>query len=315
MRGRNLFVNLLAWTAAVIFPFAAYADALFAIGPDGVFTPRVLNQLPTAAPVSAAPLASLGDGSIGFNGGLAYSTGNALLYSVGNDFLGNSTLYSFTTLGGSFTPIAPLGIGFNGGLAYDTVSGNFYSIANDVLAASTLYEVNSGGVATPLGSGPIGFGFYGGLTYNADDGLLYAIAGDASGVMRSVVAIDISAATPASYLFDLGDGSLGFNGGLAYDDAANLFYVVGNDFMANSTLFSFTLAGGGSDLAAIGASFGQGFLNVGLALAPEVTPPTVSEPPTLALVALIALLGLARSRSRIRRNAALRSSSGPRPSV
>jgi hypothetical protein len=299
MRGCTRFAFLITWAAAIAAPFGAHADALFTIGPDvDSFGPRVLNQLPKTAPVVAAPLATLGDGSIGFNGGLAYNTSSALLYSIGNDSGGDSTLYRMTTLGGSLTSVGALGTGFNGGLAYNPGNGNFYAIANDFSAASTLYEVTAAGAATALGTGSFGFGFYGGLTYNPDDGKLYAIAGDLLGVMRSLVEIDIAtvAATP---LFDLGDGSLGFNGGLAYDDAADLFYVIGNDSSVNSALFSFTLGGGGLDLAPIGTSFGQGFLNIGLALAPEVTP--VSEPPTLSLVALIALLGLVTMRLNARR--------------
>ncbi len=302
---RGTLLGLLIAAAAVAVPVAVHAATLFTIGPDAdpLFpVPRVLNQLPATAPVTAAPLATLGDGSIGFNGGLAYNSGDTRLYSIGNNFLGDSALYSMTTLGGSLLSIGVLGQGFNGGLAYDSANDKFYAIANDFFGNSTLYEVTAAGVATPLGI--IGFGFYGGLTYSADDGKLYAIAGDFLGVMRTVVAIDIATAA-ATPLFDLGDGSLGFNGGLAYDDDADLFYVIGNDFLANSTLFSFTLVGGvlpGDDLAAIGLSFGQGFLNVGLALAPEVKPPPVlSEPPTLALVVLISLLGLASKRLNVRR--------------
>jgi hypothetical protein len=208
-----------------------------------------------------------------------------------------------TTGGGSLTSIGGLGQGFNGGLAHDPVSGSLYAIANDFLGNSTLYSVSAGGVPAPLG--PVGVGFYGGLTFNADDGMLYAMAGDAFGVMRRVMAIDIgtAAATP---LFDLADGSLGFNGGLAYDDVADLFYVIGNDFLANSALFTFTLAGAGADLTALDAAFGQGFLNVGLALGPEVTPPpppAVSEPPSAALLLLAASVGLVSRRHGARRRA------------
>jgi hypothetical protein len=313
-RGCTLFALLIASAAAVAVPVAARADALFTIGPDAGFVPRVLNQLPATAPVGAAPLATLGDGSIGFNGGLAYHTGSALLYAIGNDFSGGSTLYSMTTLGGSLASVAALGAGFNGGLAYNPADGNFYAVANDMFAASFLYKVTAAGVATALGTGPLGFGFYGGLTYDADNGNLYAIAGDLLGVMRSVVEIDIATVT-ATPLFELGDGSLSFNGGLAYDDAANLFYVAGNDFLANSALFSFTLGGGGADLAPIGTSFGQGFLNIGLALAPEVTPPSVSEPPMLSLIALVALLGLVTMRLNARRAVDLQFPPAPRPSV
>jgi MYXO-CTERM domain-containing protein len=313
MRRRTLFTVLVASAVTITVPLTAQADALFTIGPDADFSPRVLNQLPKAAPVSASPLASLGDGSIGFNGGLAYDTSNAMLYAIGNDSQGGSALYSFTTSGGSLTSIAALGSGFNGGLAYDSADGNFYAIANDNSAASRLYRVTPAGVATPLSTGPIGSGFYGGLSYDSSDGNLYAIAGDASGTTRTLAKIDIPSVS-AMPLFGLGDGSLGFNGGLAYDNAANLFYVIGNDFGGNSTLFSFTLGGTGTDLTPIGASFGQGFLNVGLALAPAVTTPTVDEPPTLALVALIALLGLAGRRSN-RRRATDPGSSSVRPSA
>ena len=47
-------------------------------------------------------------------------------------------------------------------------------------------------------------------------------------MQRSLVAIDAGtgAATP---LFALGDGSIGFNGGLAYDAAADRFFVIGSD--------------------------------------------------------------------------------------
>jgi hypothetical protein len=295
---------LVAIIAAIAVPMVAQAAALFTIGPDAnpfFPVPRVLNQLPATSPVSAAPLATLGDGTVGFNGGLAYNSGNSLLYAIGNDSFGNSALYSMTTLGGGLTSVGGLGQGFNGGLAYDSASGDFYAIANDFFANSTLYKVTPAGVATPLGM--VGFGFYGGLTYDADDGKLYAIAGDLFGVMRSVVAIDISTVA-ANPLFNLGDGSIGFNGGLAYDDVADLFYAIGNDFSATSSLFSFALGGGAASLAPIGSPFGQGFLNIGLALAPEVTPPpppTVPEPPAVALIMLGALLALAANRFRLRR--------------
>ena len=299
MRCRTLLgVHIFAALLALISFGANATEMLFTIGPDAspFFVPRTLNELPSTSPVSASFLADLGDGSVGFNGGLAYDTADGQLYTIGNDSSGLSTLYSMTTLGGTLTAIGGgLGVGFNGGLAYDSLNDTFYAIANDFLGNSTLYEVSGAGVATPLGA--IGVGFYGGLTFNANDGNLYAIAGDAFGAMRNVVAID-AATVAANPLFDLGDGSVGFNGGLTYDVGADLFYVIGNDFLADSTLFSFTLAGSstpGDDLAPIGSSFGQGFLNAGLALAPEVTPPpppsTVDEPSTLSLMLFVLLLG------------------------
>ena len=276
----------LRWLTAALLALAPawVSAALLSIGPDNGFVPRVLTQLPTVAPVTATALAELGDGSIGFNGGLA-SDGSGL-YAIGNDSFGSSTLYSLTMSGSGLAAVGSLGAGFYGGLAHR--SGALYAIASDAFGASTLYQV-TGGSATAVGTG-LGNGFYGGLTYNADDDLLYAIAGDAFGVQRTLVSIDADtgAATP---VFDLGDGSIGFNGGLAYDADADRFYVIGNDSLANSSLFEFNLTGAGS-VSAIGSSFGPGFLNASLVLVPGDGAP-VSEPPMLALLpSLLVLLGL-----------------------
>ena len=62
---------------------------------------------------------------------------------------------------------------------------------------------------------------------------------------------------------------------------------------------------GAGTYAAIGSSFGQGYLNIGLALAPAVTP--VPEPPTLALIAMTAAFGLALMQLNARRAENLRS--------
>lgn len=275
-----------AVTVATWLPVAALA-ALVSVGPDAGFVPRSLSSLSASTSTS---IANLGDDSLAFNGGLAFDTGSARLFGIANDSFGNSQLYSFTVAGGGLTALGSgLGQGFYGGLARDPSTGQLYAVADDMFGAATLYAVSSAGAATALGA--IGNGYYGGLTWA--DGALYAMAGDVLGVQRGVYAIDLATVT-ASLLFSLGDGSLGFNGGLAYDGAADLFYTVGNDALGNSGLYSFTAAGAGADLAALGTSFGQGFVNAGLAMVPdsEVPPPQpVPESPTLALVVLA--LGLA----------------------
>lgn len=282
--------SLTAWLLSLLVPVAASA-ALVSVGPDASLQPRTLTQLSTTAPVVATPLANLGNGSIGFNGGLAYNTGDAMLYAIGNDSLGRSTLYRMSTGGAGLTPVGSgLGQGFYGGLAYDSSSGGLFAIASDFTGLSTLYAVDASGAATAVG-GALGYGFYGGMTFDPTNGLLYAIAGDALGVPRALWSVDPVTGV-ANMALDLGDGSVGFNGGLAFDSVADLFYAIGNDRAGGSSLFSFTLAG--NDLTPIGGSFGQGFINAGLALAPAAGGGgggQAPEPPTLALVLLAAWIG------------------------
>ncbi|MFT7772950.1 hypothetical protein [Roseateles sp.] len=270
---------------ALLLPVHALA-ALVSIGPDADFVPRSLRSLS-----SPAPIASLGSGALAFNGGLVFDAGSSRLFGIANDSFGNSQLYSFTAAGGGLTALGSrLGQGFYGGLALDPLTGNFYGVADDMLGGATLYAISAAGTATSLGA--IGSGYYGGLAWA--DGKLYAMAGDALGVQRSVYAIDIATAS-ASLLFSLGDGSLGFNGGLAYDDVADLFYTIGNDSFGNSSLYAFTAGGAGADLAELGSPFGQGFINAGLAIVPAgLVQEPLSESPTLPLVVLalfIASLG------------------------
>ena len=295
MLGSHRLTKWVALAALVLAP-AWGSAALLTIGPDSSFVPRELTQLPTSAPVAGTALATLGDGSVGFNGGLAHDGSG--LFAIGNDSSGASTLYSMTTAGGSLTAVGSpglLGSGFYGGLAYRS-GGGLYAIASDSSGKSTLYDV-TGGSATAVGSG-LGDGFYGGLTWNADKGQLYAIAGDSLGVPW-LVAIDADAdAGAATPLFALGDGSIGFNGGLAYDAAADRFFVIGSDSLANSSLYSFTLAGLVS-VTQIGSSFGQGFLNASLVLLPDGDQP-VPEPPTLWLLSSLLFVRLVSRRSRRR---------------
>lgn len=276
----------------------ARAAPTYTFGPDGQGVGRVFG---TVAPGTATPLASLGDGSVAFNGGLAYSSAAGRFFAIGNDSLGNASLVSFTAAApGTFTVNQPLAVaGFTGGLA---VNGNLlYAVATDATGASSLYSMDlTGGSLNLLGA--LSGALYAGLAYDADDGLLYGIAADASGVARSVRRISLAGAVSDSELFQLGDGSLAFNGGLAYDDQADLFNVIANDVMASSGLMSFDLTGSAS-LAALGASFGSGYLNAGLAIGPPGGGGgggggnTVPEPATPALVLALALAWAAARRA------------------
>jgi hypothetical protein len=82
----------------------------------------------------------------------------------------------------------------------------------------------------------------------------YAIGPDINTVPRGFNQISNS----VTGLFDLGDGSAGFDGGITYNPSNSLFYAIANDGLGNSTLDSFSLGGGGNVSPVI--SLGQGFL-------------------------------------------------------
>ncbi|MCB1878756.1 MAG: hypothetical protein H6964_09915 [Chromatiaceae bacterium] len=279
------------------------AASFLTVGPDDpnafFSVPNALTGLTSTG--TASPITLLPDGSIGYNGGLATKAGSGgsddVVYAVGNDSLGKSTLFSFSAAGTNFTTVLALGDGFNGGLAYNSAKDALYLIQNDFLANSTLYRIAlSGGLSLdPVGA--LGAGFFGGLTYNADDGLLYAISGDDFGVQRVLNSIDAVAGATVTSLFELGDGSRNFNGGLVYEPDADLFYAIANDFVVNSTLTTFDLTGS-SSLSDVAGPFGQGFVNVGLTLVAEFTPQPIPEPEALWLMLTAAPWWLRKCRHR-----------------
>ncbi|WP_085315812.1 hypothetical protein [Derxia lacustris] len=258
---------------------------LYAIGSDANGVGRTLSAVD---PLGAGT--DLGDGSLAFNG-LAFLASTGRAYTVGNDSFGNSFLTSFLpTTPSVLAPTVALGSGFYGGLA---ASGSqLYAIGSSSAGASSLYSVGSGG-ASLLGG--LGSGFYGGLTWNA--GALYAIGGDEFGVQRRFSRIDLAGGTPTvTTLFDLGDGSLGFQGGLAFDTASNRFVTIANDGFGASSLYGFSLAGA-SSLSDLGKPLGSGFVNGGLAYLAAPVP----EAPFALLFALgLPVLLVARSRRNAR---------------
>jgi hypothetical protein len=86
--------------------------------------------------------------------------------------------------------------------------------------------------------------------------LLYSIGPDNNGVPRNFSSIS----NTVNSLFNLGDGSAGFNGGLTYDSADSSFYAIANDGAGNSTLNAFTLGGAGtlSQVLSLGSGFTSG---------------------------------------------------------
>jgi len=275
----SVFVlNLWAGTAIA-------ADPLYAFGPDGNGVGRVLSQVAPSAPGVA-----LGDGTAAFNGGLTYLASDERFYAIQNDASGNSALTSFTAAAPT-TLATPrmLGMGFYGGLAADSDSSTLYAVASDPVGASTLYRIDPATGATALAA--LGFGYYGGLAFDSADGDLYAIGADDFGVQRRVSKIDLDAAGGPSVtsLFDLGDSSLGFQGGLAFDASMQRFVVIGNDMFSRSSLYAFSTIGATS-LVDLATPVGVGFVNAGLAFAPAAAVPEPST--TLLFAAALPLLWL-----------------------
>ena len=80
--------------------------------------------------------------------------------------------------------------------------------------------------------------------------LLVSISGDTqtgplNGVPREVNQISTTGGSAVD-LFDLGDGSQGFLGGLAYRASDGLLYSIANDGLGNSTFVNFSAAGSGA---------------------------------------------------------------------
>lgn len=297
----------LAWALLTCAATSAQAAPTYSFGPDGFGIGRVFS---TVAPGTATSLATLGDGSVAFNGGLVYRGATGSFFAIGNDGLGNSSLVSFSAAApGTFTLNQGLSVGgFTGGLAL--AGSTLYAVSTDFNGSSSLYSLDlTGGSLTLLGA--LSGALYTGLTFDADDGLLYGIAADEFGIGRSVRRISLGAGVSDVELFRLGDGSVSFNGGLAYDDQADLFNVIANDAVATSTLMSFDLTGSAS-LTALGGSFGFGYLNAGLAIGPEAGGGggggggggnggggnTIPEPATPALLLALALAWAVSQRAR-----------------
>lgn len=255
----------------------------FSIGPDASFIPRGFTSITETGTVT--PLFDLGDGSLALNGGLAYRGSDGLFYGIANDFSGNSSLVSFSLLGGgALTTIGTLGPGFSSGLAYNSADDLLYAISNDWMGLSTLHSIDFTGSLNVIGS--LGVGFYGGLTFRPSDGKLYAFAADSWGAQRRFMSVDPGSAA-ATELFELGAATISFNGGVAYNSHDGRFYTISNDMTGSSELWRFALAGPGS--LSLGSGIGGGFWNVGLAEKPAAVPEPGSWGTAAAALALLML--------------------------
>jgi hypothetical protein len=199
---------------------------------------------------SVNTIATLGDGSLGFNGGLTEGPGGGL-FGVANDSFGASSFYS-VGLDGSISLIGSaggLGTGFLGGLAYDSANGTFFAAVLDGLGNTSLYRITPGGTGVALGQS-LGTGFSG-LTYDSQNGLFYGIGNDSS---ENSTLYDFSLGGPVNTIGALG---VGF-GGLTYDPTLNAFWVIQGVNNAGSQLFQISPAGAESNsLMTLGDGFAE----------------------------------------------------------
>ena len=229
-------MNLRGWRqSAVGLVFCGIANAgslLYTFGADGLGAPTSLNRMDSASAASVTDVQTpVGDGNIGFNGGLVGVA--SLLYGIGNDSFGNATLYSFTDTGQGLTTVSSnfnvtgdaAGFGFLNGLAAH--GGVFYAIG-DGGASEDLFQIGNG-TATDLGALNTYGGTYKGLAWDNTIGGFYAIIANASDIDfhgdllvrfsiggSAAVAANLSALDHADFGTHLG-GIADTQGGILYD--------------------------------------------------------------------------------------------------
>lgn len=290
LRSRMLVVA--AFGAVFLNQTAVASTTLYSIGPDpGTgYVPRDLQAIDPVGPTNQTVF-QFGDGSMGFSGGLAYTSSNGF-YVISQDNLGNSVLNQFAVPGAPAAALFTLGTGFNGGMAFDSSDGLLYAIADDGMGTSSLYRLNLlGGNAVSLFS--LGTGFSGGLAFDSNTGLFYAIASDLMG-NSTLYSISLGG-TVTALPINLGQG---YTGGLTYDSVADRFYAIGSDTLGNSNLVDFTLLSNAPH--SIGG-LGPGFINAALTIVPDGGAPNVPEPAGFGLIGVgLSALGWMQIRRKTR---------------
>jgi hypothetical protein len=132
---------------AVAVPHAWASTTFWSISedPSNFFVPDQFS-LVNSSTSSVTNVATLGDGSLGFNGGLVIGPGGGL-YGIANDSFGASSLYGIQS-NGAFSLIGTaggLGFGFFDGLAWDSDNSTFYAGVEDSLGVTSLYSISTGG--------------------------------------------------------------------------------------------------------------------------------------------------------------------------
>jgi hypothetical protein len=175
---------LLALAAAFSVARCARANALlYTIGADPLGAPTSLNSMDPSSSSVTNVQTPLGDGSIGFNGGLVYRGG--LIYGIGNDNNNDATLYSFDTSGHNLTVRsfqfnttgAATAFVFGNGLA--AIGNTFYAIGADS-SGEELFQIGDGSATLVRGLATLG-GTYSGMVYDSSSGEFYALIDNALG--------------------------------------------------------------------------------------------------------------------------------------
>ena len=268
------------WLAASSVFLSLSGDAgaaiLYSVADDANGIPRVLQQISTI-PQTVSTALTLGDGSLGFAGGLSFNSASDTFYAMSWDGFNPSSFSSFQLSdGGSTSPLLSAGFGFLDGLT-SISSTDFYAIASGNDGSSALYRISTTGAGSVTPVMALGFGFNGGLASNGS-GLLYAIAND-NQENSSLYAID-----PVAQTVGLGIAiGQGFTGGLAWDQTSQSLFAIGSDFLADSTLYQ--IVPGAVITPTAVQSLGFGYLNASLV---DVTPapPDAPEPATVLMGAL-----------------------------
>lgn len=223
---------LLALAAAFSGARCARAGALlYTIGADPLGAPTSLNSMNGSSSSSVTNVQTpLGDGSIGFNGGLVYSGG--LIYGIGNDNNNDATLYSFDTSGQNLTVQsfqfnttgAATGFVFENGLA--AIGNTLYAIGADS-NGEELFQIGNGSATLVRGLATLG-GTYSGLVYDPSSGEFYALIDNASGAYSGDYLVEFGLSGGTSLVASLTsldhaaigthlDGLADAGGGVLYD--------------------------------------------------------------------------------------------------
>mgnify|MGYP005862192339 CR=1 FL=1 len=159
---------------------------LYGIRANGYGAPQTLVAIEApGGPVT--DVRALGDGSVGYGGGLSWDAAASRFFSFESDAFGLLSLVSLTVATGPDVLIPGFGFGLAGGLAY--TGTELYGVVNDGFGDSTLVAFDLlNALAQPLFG--LGQGFTGGLAWNPADSMLYAIQNDMFGE-SSLVQIDV----------------------------------------------------------------------------------------------------------------------------
>jgi hypothetical protein len=296
--------------ASALAGYAATAEAgtlLYTFGGDFVSlnangAPDSLNRMDPASVASVTNVQTpVGDGSIGFTGGLVAA--NALLYGIGNDNNGVATLYSMQLNGQNLTAVSSAfnntggaaGIGFNNGLT--AVGSTFYAVGQGI-SSEGLYQIGNGSATLVQTLNTYG-GTYAGLAWDASLHDFYGIVANGStpGFCVADCLVRFALSGPVSVVADLTslDGSTAGThlGGLA-DAGGTLYDIYTNPITFTGELERINLSGppSATTLYDSGVPLAQ---NAGIAV---ITP----EPGTAAEIAaaLLVLGGIVRRSMRKR---------------